>query len=169
MAGEYTAALYGHSNPTILSAISDVLQNVGMNIGATTIQERLFASELCRRFQLERVRFTNSGTEANLHALAAARKFTGKRKIVTFSGDYHGGVLTFTGGRPAANNVDPSEWIVVKYNDLGAAQKAIQAAGVAAILVEGIQGANGCICGTEEFLYGIQRAASEVGDTKRVD
>ncbi|EED16607.1 aminotransferase class III, putative [Talaromyces stipitatus ATCC 10500] len=163
MAGEFTAALYGHSHPTILSAMNDVIQNVGMNIGATTTQERLFAREICKRFQLDRMRLTNSGTEANLHALAAARKFTGKKKVVTFSGGYHGGVLMFSGGKPAPNNVDIDEWIVVKYNDLDAAKEAIQSPGVAAVLVEGMQGSNGCICGTSEFLHGIQRAASDAG------
>ncbi|PCG98543.1 Tetrapyrrole biosynthesis, glutamate-1-semialdehyde aminotransferase [Penicillium occitanis (nom. inval.)] len=163
LAGEFTAALYGHSNPVILSAINDVLQNVGMNVGATTAQERLFARKICERFQLERMRFTNSGTEANLHALAAARKFTGKRKVVTFSGGYHGAVLTFSGGQPASNNVDIDDWIVVKYNDLDAAKEAIRSPGVAAVLVEGMQGANGCICGTSEFLHGIQEASSEAG------
>ncbi|KAL6872678.1 glutamate-1-semialdehyde aminotransferase [Trichoderma longibrachiatum] len=161
--GEFTAALYGHSNPVILDAITDVLQRVGMNVGATTAQEQLFAKELCRRFSLERVRFTNSGTEANLHALAAARLFTSKRKVVVFNRGYHGGVLGFKGGKPAPNNIDPDDWIVVKYNDLDAATKAIEGEGVAAVLVEGMQGNGGCIVSTEEFLTEIQIAAAKAG------
>ncbi|KAL7944791.1 pyridoxal phosphate-dependent transferase [Trichoderma barbatum] len=161
--GEFTAALYGHSNPVILDAVSNVLQNVGMNIGATTSQEQLFARELCQRFALERVRFTNSGTEANLHALAAARDFTNKRKVVVFNRGYHGGVLGFKDGKPAPNNVDPNDWIVVKYNDVDAATKAIHSEGVAAVLVEGMQGNGGCILGTPEFLTGIQDAAAKSG------
>ncbi|OTA03353.1 Glutamate-1-semialdehyde aminotransferase [Trichoderma parareesei] len=161
--GEFTAALYGHSNPVILEAINNVLQNVGMNVGATTSQEQLFAKELCQRFDLERVRFTNSGTEANLHALTAARLFTKKRKVVVFNRGYHGGVLGFKGGKPAPNNVDPNDWIVVKYNDLDAATKAIEGEGVAAVLVEGMQGNGGCIVSTEEFLSGIQNATAKAG------
>jgi glutamate-1-semialdehyde 2,1-aminomutase len=146
----------------ILEAVSNVLHNVGLNVGATTSQEQLFARELCQRFSLERVRFTNSGTEANLHALAAARLFTNKRKVVVFNRGYHGGVLGFKGGKPAPNNVDPDDWVVVKYNDLDAATKAIQGEGVAAVLMEGMQGNGGCINGTPEFLTGIQDAAAKV-------
>ena len=133
-----------------------------MNMGATTRQETKFAQELCRRFDLERLRFTNSGTEANLHALAAARLFTGKRKIVAFDGGYHGGVIGFKGGKPAVNNVDSQDWIVAKYNDLDNAREAIQRDDVAAVILEGMQGAAGCFTGTVEFLKGVQQAAAEV-------
>ncbi|KAH7133605.1 pyridoxal phosphate-dependent transferase [Dactylonectria macrodidyma] len=160
---EFTAALYGHSNPIILSAITNVLQNVGLNIGATTSQEQVFARELCQRFHLEHVRFTNSGTEANIHALAAARAFTKKRKVVAFGGGYHGGVIGFAGDKPGANNVDPEDWIVAKYNDLESARSAISSEGVAAVIVEGMQGAGGAIIGKLEFLEGIQEAASKAG------
>lgn len=159
---EFTAALYGHSNPIILSAIRDVIQNTGMNVGATTAQERRFAAALCERFSLERVRFANSGTEANLHALAAARLWTKKRKVVAFGGGYHGGVLGFAGGKPAPNNVDIDDWIVARYNDLASAIDAIRSEGVAAVIVEAMQGAGGCISGTSEFLLGVQNAAAEV-------
>jgi glutamate-1-semialdehyde 2,1-aminomutase len=134
-----------------------------MNIGGTTIQEERFASEICQRFDLEQVRFANSGTEANLHALAAAKLYTSKQKIVAFAGGYHGGVLGFAGGRPAANNVDFDNWIVAEYNDLPGAIKAIQSEGVAAVILEAMQGAGGAIRGTPEFLTGVQKAASEVG------
>lgn len=150
----------------ILSAISDVIQNIGMNVGGTTAQEGKFANKLCERFGLERVRFTNSGTEANLHALAAARLFTKKRKVVAFGGGYHGGVLGFAGGKPAANNVNPDDWIVARYNDLDSAVKAIQSENVAAVIVEGMQGAGGCFSGTPEFLLGVQKAASKVRPTQ---
>ncbi|KAM0459117.1 hypothetical protein ACHAO4_002508 [Trichoderma viride] len=163
LTAEFTAALYGHSNPVILDAVNNVLNNVGLNVGATTPQEQLFARELCQRFGLERVRFTNSGTEANLHALAAARLITKKRKVVVFNKGYHGGVLIFWGGKPAPNNVDPDDWIIVKYNDLDAAVKAIQSEGVAAVLMEGMQGNGSCLCATPEFLTGVQDAAAKAG------
>lgn len=136
-----------------------------MNVGATTAQEQKFAKVLCERFQLERIRFANSGTEANLHALAAARAFTKKRKIVTFGGGYHGAVLGFAGGKPGANNVDMDDWIVARYNDVDSAQKAIASEGVAAVLLEGMQGAGGGITGKPEFLRGVQEAAAKVLQT----
>ncbi|KAH6898927.1 pyridoxal phosphate-dependent transferase [Thelonectria olida] len=163
LTAEFTAALYGHSNPVILSAIATALQTTGLNVGATTAQEQIFARELCRRFDLEHVRFANSGTEANLHALAAARAFTNKRKIVAFGGGYHGAVIGFADDKPGANNVDPEDWIVAKYNDLESACAAIESEGVAAVIVEGMQGAGGGITGKREFLKGLQEAAQRAG------
>ncbi|KAJ3543067.1 hypothetical protein NM208_g3773 [Fusarium decemcellulare] len=165
LTAEFTAALYGHSNPVILSAIRDVLNNTGLNVGATTVQEQVFAHELCKRFDLEHVRFANSGTEANIHALAAARAFTKKRKIVTFSGGYHGAVIGFKGGKPEANNVDPDDWIVARYNDLESARRAIAREGVAAVLIEGMQGSGGGLTAKPEFLQGVQEAASKASCT----
>ncbi|KJZ72198.1 hypothetical protein HIM_08463 [Hirsutella minnesotensis 3608] len=162
LTGEFTACLFGHSHPVIKEAILDVVANVGLNVSATTVQEQSHARETCQRFGLERVRFTNSGTEANLQALAAARHYTKKRKIVVFGGAYHGSVLGFPGGKPAANNVDLPDWIVTRYNDLESTASAIRSEGVAAVLVEGIQG-GGCIVGTPEFLRCIQETASEAG------
>lgn len=130
-----------------------------MNLGGTTAQEQVFARELCHRFQLEHVRFANSGTEANLHALAAARAFTGKRKVVVFNGGYHGAVIGFKGGKPEANNVDMDDWLVARYNDAESARSAISGEDVAAVLVEGMQGSGGGIPGTDEFLQAIQEAS----------
>ncbi|KAI6785952.1 aspartate aminotransferase family protein [Emericellopsis cladophorae] len=160
---EFTAALYGHSNPRLQETIANVVQTIGMNVGANTRQETLFAREVCSRFDLERVRFANSGTEANLHALAAARLFTGKHKVVSFSGGYHGGVLGFRGGVPAKNNVDKHDWVVACYNDLESARAAIKTEGVAAVVVEGMQGAGGCFAGTIDFLKGVQEVAHDAG------
>ena len=162
LTAEFTAGLYGHSNPVILGALNNVLQNIGLSVGATTAQEQLFASEICRRFNLERIRLTNSGTEANLLALQAAKLFTGKNKVVAFGGGYHGAVLGFKEGGPAANNVDKSDWIVASYNNLDSAVKAIQSEDVAAVILEGMQGSGGCIPGTPEFLKGIQETAKKV-------
>jgi len=88
LVGELTAALYGHSQPDIVAALKNVLDNIGLNLGSTIAQEHVHASEICKRFDLERVRFCNSGTEANMHALAGARAFTKKRKVVAFNGGY---------------------------------------------------------------------------------
>lgn len=167
LTAEFTAGLYGHSNPVILDALNNVLQNIGLSVGATTAQEQLFASEICRRFGLERIRLTNSGTEANLHALQAAKLFTGKNKVVAFGGGYHGAVLGFKEGGPAANNVDKDDWIIAAYNNLDSAVKAIQSEDVAAVILEGMQGSGGCIPGTAEFLQGIQEAAKKVRIIKR--
>ena len=110
----------------------------------------------------------NTGTEANLHALAAARHVTGRRKVLVFSGGYHGSVLAFAGGAPAANTVDKGDFVVVpRYNDLALAREVIASVvpegGLAAVLVEAVQGAGGVIPGDGEFLRGLREAAREVG------
>ena len=55
----------------------------------------IFAEAVTKRFDLDLVRFTNSGTEANMMALAAARCFTKRKKIMPMEGGYHGGTLVF--------------------------------------------------------------------------
>ncbi|KAI1074851.1 pyridoxal phosphate-dependent transferase [Whalleya microplaca] len=163
LVGELTAAIYGHSHPVIISAITNTVQNIGLNLGATIRAEHQHAKAICSRYNLEKVRFANCGTEANMHALAGARAFTAKRKVVVFGGGYHGGVFSFSGGKPAPNNVDQSDWIVAKYNNIESAVTAIKSEGVAAVLVEGMQGASGAIPGTLEFLKAVEAATKEAG------
>jgi glutamate-1-semialdehyde 2,1-aminomutase len=161
--GELTASLYGHSHPLIQKSLIDTITNVGLNLGSTIAQEALYARLICSRFGLDKIRFTNSGTEANLHALAGARYLTGKRKVVVFTGGYHGGVLGFWDG-VQENNVDKSEWVVGRYNDVKGAKHLIEQDDIAAVLVEGMQGAGGCISGTKDFLMQIQESAEKVID-----
>lgn len=160
--GEYSAGLYGHSEPVLVEAIEKTLQENGSNLGANTKHEIRYASLICERFSLDTVRFTNSGTEANLHALMAARRFTGKQKVVVFTGGYHGSVLGFS-TKPMANTVDQQNFVVVEYNNISAAQIAIeQTPDVGAVLIEGMQGASGNIVGTDEFLFAVQASARKV-------
>ncbi|KAF2271011.1 PLP-dependent transferase [Lojkania enalia] len=162
--GELTAGLYGHSDPLIQSTLISVIKDVGMNLGATTKFESQHAALLCSRFNLDLIRFTNSGTEANLNAIQAAKRFTGKRKVVVFTGGYHGGCFSFPEDKPTENSVDLDEWIVAEYNDIESAKSTIEGSGdVAAVLVEGMQGAGPAIVGTHEFLHQIQESARKVG------
>lgn len=96
-----------------------------------------------------------------MHALAGARRFTGKRKVVVFSGGYHGAVFSFWNG-VQENGVDKDEWVIGKYNDLESAKAVIEKDDIAAVLVEGMQGAGGCIPGTREFLQQVQASAKKV-------
>jgi glutamate-1-semialdehyde 2,1-aminomutase len=160
--GEYSAGLYGHSEPVLAEAIKATLQENGSNLGANTKHEVTYASLICERFSLDTVRFTNSGTESNLHALMAARQYTGKHKVVVFTGGYHGSVLGFS-TKPIFNTVDQQNFVVVEYNNISAAQTAIeQTPDVGAVLAEGMQGASGNIVGTDEFLLAVQTSARKV-------
>ncbi len=160
---EYTAALYGHSNATIRAALVEAIGR-GINLSAQNALEGELARMLRERFpSLELVRFTNSGTEANMMALAAATAFTRRRKILVFEGGYHGSGLTFAGGGSPANL--PYPFVVAPYNDIGATRALLEreAADLAAILVEPMLGAGGCIPGTPEFLAALRAFASANG------
>src|SRR5688572_21043707 len=76
---EYTAGVYGHSAPEIRDAVLEAMQS-GINLTGHNLLEGRLAKTICERFpQIEQLRFTNSGTEANLMALTAALHFTGRR------------------------------------------------------------------------------------------
>jgi glutamate-1-semialdehyde 2,1-aminomutase len=161
--GEYSAGLYGHSHPVVIKAMMDALAE-GINRGAHTRYEVDLAEALCERFvSVERVRFTNSGTEANLMALTAARAFTGRDQIVGCRGGYHGGLLTFKGGQSRVNA--PYEVILVDYNDADAARSVIKdfAANIAGVLVEPMLGSGGCIPAEPGFLAALREASAEAG------
>ncbi|KAJ6108328.1 glutamate-1-semialdehyde 2-1-aminomutase [Penicillium sp. IBT 18751x] len=165
LVGEMTASVCGHSNPVIRDAIISTITNTGLNLGASTAAEVRFAEQVQSRFpSMERMRFCNSGTEANIYALSIARQATGRSKIIVFNGAYHGGVLTFVHG-VSVNSVDRDDWIVGTYNDEEGVQQLIsENKGIAAaVLVEGMQGAGGCIPGSAKFMHAIQKATKENG------
>ena len=161
--GEYTAGIYGHSHPVILAAIREALEG-GLVLNGHTEAEIHLARAIAERFpSLERLRFTNSGTEANLMALALAVAHTGRRSVMVFDGGYHGGVLYFGGGGSPVNV--PHRFVVVPYNDPGSARAAAleHADDLAAILVEPMLGSSGCIPGTPEFLGELRALATQTG------
>lgn len=161
--GEFTAGLYGHSHPVIRQAILQALDG-GINLTGHNLLEAQLAKLITQRFiNVKQLRFTNSGTEANLLAIAAARQFTQRKQVLVFKGGYHGGVLTFAGG-PSPINV-PYDFILGTYNDLPATANLIKAnaSHLAAIVVEPMQGAGGCVVGTAEFLHGLRQLATQSG------
>jgi glutamate-1-semialdehyde 2,1-aminomutase len=158
-----TAGLYGHSDPILKEALISTYDTVGVSLGATNTHEVALAKLICDRFRsLERVRFCNSGTEANIYALSIARHYTRKRKVLVFRGGYHGGVLSFGHGG-AANTVDQGDYILCDYNDTERAEEIIKGTpDLAAILVEAMQGAGGCVVGDNKFLTTLESAAKSV-------
>jgi len=160
---EFTAGIYGHSHPRIRRAIEQALEG-GLNFGAHNAFEARFAAAVCARFpSIELVRFTNSGTEANLMAVSAARVITGRPKVLVFAGGYHGGVFYFRGHGSPLNA--PFEYLLGRYNDLAAVEALVRPyrAELAAVLVEPMQGTTGCIPAEREFLAGLRALADETG------
>jgi len=160
---EYSAGLFGHSDPTIKAAITQALDN-GIVLGAPTAYERELAGILCARFPaLEQVRFCNSGTEANILALTTARVVTGRPKILVFRGAYHGGVVKFSTDSSPFNI--PYDYILADFNDIEGASALIAQHGkdLAAVIVEPILGVGGNILASQPFMAMLRQATEDVG------
>ena len=166
--GDYTAGLAGHSERRVLDAVHEAMSRLA-SVGGIHPHEAELARLMCERFHLDRVRFTNSGTEANLMAITSARLATGRSKVLVFEGGYHGGVLSFVTG--AATSNAPYDVVVSPYNDLPAARVAIErhAVDLAAVLVEPMLGSAGCILASAQFLTGVTDAAGDVGAVSIAD
>ncbi len=161
--GEFSAGIYGHSHPAIISAAREAL-NDGLSFGAPNRYEAELAGLLCERFpSCEMVRFCNSGTEANLMAISTARAVTGRSKVMVMNGGYHGSVLKFVGGG-AVTNV-PFDYVLGTYNDTEGALALIGQHGsdIAALLVEPLMGSSGCIEAEPAFLSALRDATTRHG------
>ena len=160
---EYSAGLYGHSNPVIQAAMTDAIKD-GVALGGPNRFEALLAEELVARFPaLDRVRFCNSGTEANIMALSAARAITGRGKIMVFREGYHGGVLSFGHGGSVLNL--PFPYVFADYNDVEGTEALLRANkdDLAAVILEQMLGGGGCIRATDVFLAMLRRVTQEIG------
>ncbi len=160
--GEYTAGLYGHSHPVIRAAVNTALDN-GISFGASNMTEARFARAVCERFGLDRVRFTNSGTEANLLAISLARIYTKRKTVLVFDGGYHGAVFGFAGGGSPINA--PFDYVLAPYNDAEATRALIasHAADLALVILEPMIGSGGCIAASHEFLHMLRAETTRVG------
>lgn len=160
---EYGAGLYGHSDPVIREAIEAALSG-GWVLGAPNVYEARLAAALCERFPaLQRLRFCNSGTEANIMALCTARAVTGRSKILAFREGYHGGVLTFAHGGSVLNL--PFAFLFADYNDTDGAVAAIRehARDLAAVIIEPMMGGGGCIPANRDFLLALRDETEKAG------
>ncbi|HEY4608396.1 MAG TPA: aminotransferase class III-fold pyridoxal phosphate-dependent enzyme, partial [Ilumatobacteraceae bacterium] len=97
LVGDYTAGLLGHSEKRVHAAVAEALAN-NTSVGGVHPNEIRFAELVCNRFAHQRVRFTNSGTEANLMAITLSRIVTGRSMIMVMYGGYHGGVFYYSHG-----------------------------------------------------------------------
>jgi glutamate-1-semialdehyde 2,1-aminomutase len=161
--GEYTAGLYGHSNPVIVDAIQNALAD-GFVLGASNRYEAVLAEAICARFpSIELVRFCNSGTEANLLALSLSRAVKGRPGVLVFGGAYHGSILLFAYGVSPLN--PPFQWVIGEYNNTADAARLVEehAHELAAVIVEPLQGAAGVIPADPAFLRTLRDATTAHG------
>ncbi len=161
--GEFTAGIFGHSDPLIGETVSDALSK-GVSNGAPGAAEIELSQIMTERFPaVEKIRFCNTGTEANLYALTLAKSFTGRQKVMVFEGAYHGGVFVFaTGGSPM--NV-PFDWIVARYNDIEVTRKLLaeNAGELAAVIIEPMMSNGGCIAADVDFMQMLRDECSSCG------
>jgi glutamate-1-semialdehyde 2,1-aminomutase len=85
----FGAMVVGHAHPRIVEAIHEAASR-GTHFAATTESAVAFGEEICRRFNLEALRFTNSGTESTMDAIRVARAATGRDVVCKIEGSYHG-------------------------------------------------------------------------------
>ncbi len=157
--GDYSAGLLGHDPTPVRAAVTAALER-GWSYGGVHTDEIRAAEAVVDRFpSIEQVRFTNSGTEANLMALQLARHHTGRNRIVVCDGAYHGGLLYFGHGGEAL--LAPFDFTRVKYNDIDSLS--VVDATVAAVLIEPMMGAGGCIPARQDYLEALRRRCDETG------
>ena len=133
----FGAMLAGHLNPVVVQEIKESLE-VGTLFVTPSPISRDAAELICKRFSLDQVRFTNSGTESTMYAIRTARAFTGKNGVVKVEGGYHGSYdpltvsvkpkLDVVGDAENPNSiVDPATVVgdvfVVPYNDAEALER----------------------------------------------
>uniref|UniRef100_L7JIW0 Glutamate-1-semialdehyde 2,1-aminomutase n=1 Tax=Pyricularia oryzae (strain P131) TaxID=1143193 RepID=L7JIW0_PYRO1 len=134
---EYSACMLGHSHPAVAEAVQAVMSR-GINLGGASKEEQVLAALLTERIpSMARVRFCNSGTEANTMALTLARHHTGRRKILAFENGYHGGFIGFDSG--VLPTTVPFEFVLARYDDATHVRELVDDS-FAAIIVEPMQG-----------------------------
>ena len=87
--GGFGTMAVGHAHPKVVKAVERAART-GTHFAVTTETTVALAEELCRRFGLDRVRFTNSGTEATMESIRLARAATGRDVVLKIEGSYHG-------------------------------------------------------------------------------
>lgn len=169
--------ILGHAHPEVVAAVKEAVER-GTTYGAPTELEVALAEKIQQAVpSMEMLRLVNSGTEATMSAIRAARGYTGRKKIVKFEGCYHGhadyllvkagsGAATF--GIPDSAGVPEGtaqDTIVLPYNDIEAFNKTMDAMGeeIAAVIVEPIAGNMGVVLPKPEFLAALRQQTEKHG------
>lgn len=166
----------GHRNPTVIAALRDALDQLDVGNHHLVSGWRARAAELLAAStdgRLPGVVFTVSGSEAIDVAIKVARGSTGRRRVVTTDGAYHGatGLAVAAGGDAATRErylLDLPDFVHVPYDDLPAMQAAVDQ-GTAAVLLEAIPATLGFPPPSPGYLAGVQARCREVGALLIVD
>jgi glutamate-1-semialdehyde 2,1-aminomutase len=166
----YGAVILGHAHPAITEAVRAAVGD-GTSYGAPTPREMKLAEAIAERVpSCERVRLMNSGTEATSTAIRLARGVTGRDRIVTFAGNFHGATdaLLVTGGSGVATLGLPgtagvpdaavANTIVAPYNVVPELDER-----TAAVIVEPVAANMGVVAPSPGFLAGLRTECDRVG------
>ncbi|CAB1248585.1 glutamate-1-semialdehyde 2,1-aminomutase [Ruminococcaceae bacterium BL-6] len=175
--GSWGPMILGHNHPAVLKAVQKAAEN-GLSFGAATENEVKMAELVCGMVpSVEMVRMVNSGTEAVMSAVRAARGYTGRDKIIKFSGCYHGhsdamlvraGSGAMTAGVPDSAGVPAGcagDTLTAEYNDLKSVERlfAENRGKIAALIVEPVAANMGVVEPKPGFLPGLRRLCDENG------
>ncbi|KAF9658113.1 glutamate-1-semialdehyde 2,1-aminomutase [Tenacibaculum mesophilum] len=178
----YGPMILGHRHKKVEKAIRKALKN-GYSFGASTKGEIKLAKIVCDAFPgMDKVRFVNSGTEAVLSGIRLARAFTGKDKIIKFSGCYHGhqdALLVAAGSGLATLSLPGSKGVpegavkntlIANYNDLESVKAHFEAHDdIAGVILEPIAGNMGVVTPQNNFLKELKEFLNSKGALLIID
>jgi glutamate-1-semialdehyde 2,1-aminomutase len=183
LVGSYGPMILGHNHPIVLDAVKEAIEK-GFTFGASTLGEIELAELICDNFKgIDKIRFVNSGTEAVLSAIRLARAFTGRNKIIKFSGCYHGhsdallvaagsGVLTFSlPGSAGVPEAAVKDTLIANYNDIESVKNHFNEFpnDIAAIFIEPVAGNMGVVLPEGDFLNQLKELAHANGALLVID
>ena len=167
--------ILGHAHEPVVNAVIEKAK-LGTSFGMPTeIETEIAELAVSMVPNIDKIRFVNSGTEACMSAVRLARGFTGRDKIIKFSGCYHGhsdsfliaagsGAVTFgTPNSPGVTQGTAKDTLLANYNDLESVSKLIKAnpKEIACIILEPVAGNMGCIPPAEGFLEGLRKICDD--------
>lgn len=175
--GSWGPMILGHNDERVIEAVKKQMEQ-GLSFGAATgieVEMAELISELVPC--VEMIRMVNSGTEAVMSAIRAARGFTGRDKIIKFEGCYHGhadallvkaGSGVMTAGVPDSSGVPEGcarDTLTAAYNDLESVRRLFEEypSEIACIIVEPVAANMGVVVPDEDFLPGLRRICDDNG------
>jgi len=163
------ALILGHRHPKVVEAVREQIEK-DFHYGVAHELEAKLADQIVKMVpSAQLIRFTGSGTEANMYVVRLARTYTGRTRIGKFEGNWHGGydplhVAVKLPVEVASGGLTPGslqDTVVLPYNDLDGVRRSMKGKQLACVLIEPVMGAGGMIPAEKEFLRGLAELCRE--------